>query len=293
MDTAAASKTRPGVTLVTRIRAWLVLGRVSNLPTVWSNCLAACWLGGWNEPRVIVVLSVSATMLYVGGMYLNDVCDVEFDRRHRPERPIVSGVVTRRMVLNVAVALLFCGVILLATIQWQTAAWGCALAAAIAVYDVTHKALSAAPLIMGACRLLLYLTAASAGISGVTARVVAFGCALALYISGLSFVARAESGATVAARGWPWLMLFAPLLCAFATQLSVATIARSTPFLLCLGFAWYLLGRRRIGQAVSIFLAAIVFVDLLAVGSTSATLAVAFFGLFAAALLAQRYIPAT
>ena len=36
-----------------RARAWLVLSRGSNLPTVWSNCLAGWWLGGgWlGDPR--------------------------------------------------------------------------------------------------------------------------------------------------------------------------------------------------------------------------------------------------
>jgi hypothetical protein len=31
---------------VRKLRTLLVLGRVSNLPTVWSNCLAGWWLGG-------------------------------------------------------------------------------------------------------------------------------------------------------------------------------------------------------------------------------------------------------
>ena len=58
-------------------RTLLVLGRVSNLPTVWSNCLAA-WLlnfgAAWNN---FYVLLAGTTMLYVGGMYLNDAFDVE------------------------------------------------------------------------------------------------------------------------------------------------------------------------------------------------------------------------
>ena len=65
-------------------RALLVLGRVSNLPTVWSNCLAGWLLGGGGEWGGFCWLCLGATALYVGGMYLNDAFDAEFDRVFRP-----------------------------------------------------------------------------------------------------------------------------------------------------------------------------------------------------------------
>lgn len=281
------------MSLATQCRACLVLGRASNLPTVWSNCLAACWLGGWNRPAVLVVLCAAASLLYVGGMYLNDVCDVEFDRRFRPERPIVAGVVTRRVALNVAVGLLVAGILLLSAIGWRTVAWGSALGAAILAYDITHKQLSAAPFIMGGCRFLLYLSAASAGVHGLTPRAVLFAGALSLYVAGLSYVARAESGAHVVQRTWPWVLLSAPLLCALATQPSSETLMRALPLVLCLGVAALFIRQRRISAAVGIFLAGIVFVDLLAVGSGSFVIQIAFVALFCATLLSQRYVPAT
>ena len=74
-----------------KLRAWMVLGRISNLPTVWSNCLAGCWLGGWNTPGAVLLLCLGSTLLYTGGMFLNDVCDVDFDAEFRRDRPIVSG----------------------------------------------------------------------------------------------------------------------------------------------------------------------------------------------------------
>lgn len=293
MDSPAASRARPDVTSATRLRPWLGLGRVSNLPTVWSNTLAACWLGGWSEPLTLVTLCAAAMLLYVGGMYLNDVCDVEFDARFRPERPIVAGAVTQRSVATAAVAMLACAIVLLVSISWQTALWGAALAVAILLYDVTHKRSSAAPFNMGACRMLLYLTAASAGILGITPRVFIFSLALALYVAGLSYVARAESGAHSINRIWPWLLVSAPLLCAFALQSSASTCIRALPLLICLGIAALLIRRNRVGAAVGIFLAAIVFVDLLAVGTTSVTMHLVFVALFCATLLSQRYVPAT
>ena len=75
---------------LTRLRALLVLGRVSNLPTVWSNCLAG-WLlgGGGNSALKFAALCAGTTCLYIGGMFLNDAFDADFDRQHRQERPFL------------------------------------------------------------------------------------------------------------------------------------------------------------------------------------------------------------
>src|SRR6266853_1629535 len=76
------------------MRTLLVLGRVSNLPTVWSNCLAGWLLGRGGPWDRFALLCLGATLLYTGGMFLNDAVDEEFDRRYRPERPIASGRIT-------------------------------------------------------------------------------------------------------------------------------------------------------------------------------------------------------
>ena len=68
------------------IRTLLVLGRVSNLPTVWSNCLAGWWLGGGGHFAKLPFLLLVVTLLYLGGMLLNDAFDADFDRQHRKER---------------------------------------------------------------------------------------------------------------------------------------------------------------------------------------------------------------
>ena len=69
MDSAATSQPRASLALSEKLNAWLVLGRVSNLPTVWSNCLAGCWLGGWNRPGPVLLL-FGGTLLYTAGMFL-------------------------------------------------------------------------------------------------------------------------------------------------------------------------------------------------------------------------------
>src|SRR5436190_22956799 len=94
-----------------RVRGLLVLGRVSNLPTVWSNCLAAWLLAGSGRPERFALLCTGATLLYTGGMFLNDAFDVEFDRQYRPERPIISNAIGARAVWLMGSILLLLGLV--------------------------------------------------------------------------------------------------------------------------------------------------------------------------------------
>lgn len=71
----------------------LRLGRVSNLPTVWTNALAGAALAGgepWQAAMLPLLLALS--LFYVGGMYLNDAFDRDIDARERPARPIPAGI---------------------------------------------------------------------------------------------------------------------------------------------------------------------------------------------------------
>ena len=93
----------------------LRLGRVSNLPTVWTNALAGIVLAGGHaaDPRTLPLL-VALSLFYVAGMYLNDAFDAEIDARERPERPIPSGQVSAETVFTVGFAMMALGLALLA-----------------------------------------------------------------------------------------------------------------------------------------------------------------------------------
>ena len=118
-----------------RLRTLLVLGRVSNLPTVWSNCLAAWLLAGGGEGKRLALLLASGSCLYVGGMFLNDACDAEFDRQQRQERPIPSGLISPGAVLTCGVVALVAGVLL--TVPLGVWPLGCALALAAVIVACT------------------------------------------------------------------------------------------------------------------------------------------------------------
>jgi 4-hydroxybenzoate polyprenyltransferase len=150
------------------MRTLLVLGRASNLPTVWSNCLAGWWLGGGGHVYKLFALLAGATLLYFGGMFLNDAFDENFDAQYRRERPIPGGLITVETVWRIGFGLLAAGLAILFFLGLSTGILGLLLVGCIITYDAIHKVITLSPLLMAACRFLLYPLAASIAIEGVT-----------------------------------------------------------------------------------------------------------------------------
>ena len=281
-----------------RLRTLLVLGRMSNLPTVWSNCLAGWWLGGGKRTSDLPFLFIGVTLLYIGGMFLNDAFDVEFDRQHRTERPIPSGAISLSSVWRWGFALLLAGEVLLCCAGKIPGVLGIALALFILLYDAIHKAVTFSPVLMGICRCLVYVIASATGALGVTGEAAWGGLALGAYVIGLSFLARRESLYGPISY-WPVLLLVAPV---GLTLLLNPGVHRQSALLLSLVLVlWIAYCLRRtfwtsapnIGKTVSGLLAGIVFVDWLAVTHTPFQLSAAFLVLFVVALGFQRFAPAT
>lgn len=280
------------------LRTLLILGRVSNLPTVWSNCLAGWLLAGGGAWSRFAVLGGGASLLYIGGMFLNDACDVRFDTAHRKERPIPSGTISARAVWLLSAALLLGGGVLLALLGLTTAIIALGLLLCITTYDLVHKRTALAPLLMAGCRFLLYLVAGSAALGGISAKLLWCAGALAAYIVGLSFIARKEAQ-NVKPNLLVLPLFVAPLLsCGAELRFPNAHII----FFLCVGYVgwviwslWHMIkgGAPAIGRTVSALLAGIVLVDMLAVQGGGGMMPLAFLALFASALILQRTIPAT
>ena len=281
-----------------RLRTFLILGRVSNLPTVWSNCLAGWWLGGGGNFRNLPFLLAGATFLYVGGMFLNDAFDAEFDRRYRKERPIPSGMIELKSVWRWGLGWLALGIVCLFCAGKVTGELGIGLAFFIVLYDAIHKLFDSAPVLMGICRFFLYVIAASTGLHGVTGTSVWCGLALGAYIVGVSYVARRESRSDVL-RYWPLVLLAAPVVLAIIMDVNeyregalLLSAVLGLWSLRCLRHTLWA-EERDIGQTVSGLLAGIVFVDWLAVADAPNNAALVFVVLFLLALLSQKVVPAT
>lgn len=282
-----------------RLQTLLTLARASNLPTVWSNCLAGWWLGGHGNAGNLPFLFVGATFLYAGGTYLNDVCDVDFDRQKRKERPIPSGAISFGAVWKLGLLWLALGLACLFWIGLTTGALGVVLVACILIYDAIHKLITFSPVLMGTCRFLVYIVAASVAVDGVTGWSVWCGLALAAYIVGLSFVARRERARGPVER-WPLVLLAAPVVLAFFMNASPEY--RKDASLLSLVLVLWLLRCLRpvlwptaqhVVRVVTGLLAGIVFVDWLAAVDVPRGLSLIFLALFGLTLLLQRFVPAT
>src|SRR4051812_12496968 len=164
-----------------RLRAYLLLARFSNLPTIWTNVLAGTIVSGAAFVKADVArLCFSMSALYTAGMFLNDAFDRESDARLRPDRPIPAGDVSARETFAAGWVLLAAGLLLAAVQHTASVLWAMLLAAAIVLYNYRHKQNPLGPIVMGACRGLVYFVAAATA-SAVTPAVAVAAFALTLY----------------------------------------------------------------------------------------------------------------
>lgn len=244
---------------------------------------------------------LGGSLIYVGGMFLNDACDVEFDRAHRSERPIPAGEVGAAAVWVAGFGLLLAGWICLARLGTAGIGIGLLLVAAVVVYDVVHKEVPYAPILMALCRFLLFLVAGSAALDGIGGQTVWSGLVLGVYVVGLSYAARRESAGGPMAY-WPLLLLVAPLLLAGFTNppyawgrsivlMPVVIFAIWT--VRCLSLLWRGVGAESTRAGVSGLLAGIVWVDVVAVMPPNWPFGMVFLGLFGLSVVLQRVVPAT
>jgi len=165
-----------------RTRAMARLLRASNLPSVFSNSMTGAAIGaaaigriappGASDPlaepagfplvaavehqaAVIgqgLLIGLGVTTFYLAGAILNDVFDIRWDRRRRPDRPLASGLVGSSFAVWAAAVLIVVG------IGW---AWsmgprpfyaGLALLAVVLAYDAWHKKFVGSVVFMGLAR---------------------------------------------------------------------------------------------------------------------------------------------
>jgi len=277
----------------------LRLGRVSNLPTVWTNVLAGAVLSGgdWRNWRLGLVL-VAMSSFYVGGMYLNDYFDRAIDGRERPERPIPSGQISAGAVAATGFCLVGAGAVATAAMGPAAAAMAALLAISIVAYDLHHKANPFAPVVMGACRALVYGATAAVLSGGVTIFVAVAAVAIAAFVAGLTYAARQESLDKIG-NLWPLALLVAPMLVAIGVfRQGPGAMAVYLLLAVWIAAAVYLLARRpvagSVSRAVGWLIAGISLCDAAILASTGAIMpALAAIGGFVLTLVAQKYVPGT
>ncbi len=284
------------------------LGRVSNLPTVWTNGLTGIVLGGGTllDPRTLPLL-IALSLFYVAGMSLNDAFDVDVDRKQRPERPIPSGAIDQQTVFIACIVMFLVGLSLLAWVGFVatggTGGWpsvaGVVLVISIVVYDWHHKENPFSPFIMGVCRMMVYVTAGLCFLVPPPAWLLLAALVLFSYLIGLTYIAKQENYAKIDSLK-PVLLFAPPLLYGLymmITQLSFVMVAAFLGLMVVLGITLWMLYRRLpgdIGLAVSTLIAGICLMDAIFLASAGENM-LAFWAIvgFGLTLFLQRLIPGT
>ena len=291
-----------------RWRIYLDLGRVSNLPTVWTNCLAGAALSGAAlETPALLVLAAALSCFYTGGMFLNDAFDHRHDEKFRPSRPIPSGQAGLFEVYVLGFGFLALGQVglyaagvLQSGPRLESLGIGVILGVLIVYYNYRHKTDPLSPVVMAVCRGLIYLIAASVAAGSLSGQVWAGGLVLVSYVAGLTWLAAQEDLNRVKAL-WPALLLLAPM--AFGLYMAVWGPSHLA-LLPLLGFFlfWTLWSgsflsaqSRNVPRAVTGLIAGISLVDGVLLAAVSPELAgpvLAVFGLLSTRAL-QRFVPGT
>jgi hypothetical protein len=250
----------------------LRLGRISNVPTVWTNVLAGSIIaGGAGHSDRVALIAIAMTAFYVGGMYLNDYFDRAIDARDRPGRPINAGEIRASSVMLIGFGLLAVGIVLLIAFGPGAVLCGLLLAGVIVLYDVWHKGNTLSPVVMGLCRALVYVGTGVAIAGGISNAILIGAAALACHVAGITYAAKQESLDRVG-NLWPLVLLAVPLIAALPVLFDGwTTVAAFVLLLAADATAIRLLVKRpspgAVPLAVSGLIAAICLVDALAIAA--------------------------
>ncbi len=143
-------------------------------------------------------LLVASAALYIAGMTLNDVFDVEIDRVERPGRPLPSGRIAVKWARQIGFGLLLLGVVIGVGLSawsrdWRPGGVAVGLAAMILLYDGGLKKTPLGPVAMGSCRLLNVLLGMSLSPAPWTGLNLLVAAGIGVYIVGVTWFARNEA----------------------------------------------------------------------------------------------------
>lgn len=263
---------------ISPLTAWLSLGRISNLPTIWTHVLVGMAIAAADQQAapgglpVLLMAGSVISLLYLAGMVLNDAHDAPHDRKHKPGRPIPSGAIQRSsaFVAGYALVALAIAVAMVTSPNIEAILLTLVLAMLVLLYSWTHLFWQGSVLLLALCRVAAILTAAAfAGLTWAELdrpELLVLPGMVGVYILGLSLVARREDDQGVVVQWWavalvviaPWPALW---IVGFTQPFLVITLG-----ILLLG--WTLVCSRalvakppQVGQAVSGWLAGLCLLD--------------------------------
>ena len=251
--------------------AVLELCRVSNLPTVISNCVAGSLVAEGTLGLALIFVLIGASLVYSGGMVMNDAVDFRYDKEFKKDRPIVSSKISLFSSWQLAVLFLVSGSVFLG-IGSTSYFWVAVLIISIIFYNVFHKKFGITIYVMGFCRSLLYFIAGYT--ISLSNSVILWGLVLGLYTAGITLVARGEdTDQKVKMIGIILLTapVFLSIYCSLVSlNLIVPIIFSSSALIVLILYSLRIMNSEnpgKIGKAVSLLIAGMCIVDSMAVSS--------------------------
>ena len=136
---------------------YLRLMRPANVVTAVADVLAGVAIAGYFSVEIsivpIVLLCLSTIGLYSGGIIMNDVFDADLDAKERPERPIPSGLISKKAATIFGCIFLFIGIFTAGLYHSSSQYLAVAIMICALVYNrfLKHN-LILGPINMGLCR---------------------------------------------------------------------------------------------------------------------------------------------
>lgn len=199
--------------------AYLQLFRLPNVFTAAADVLMGYLIahGSFAPPWPLALLVAASCLMYVAGMVLNDVFDIDQDMRERPHRPIPSGRIHAGFALTLGRGMLAAGAVCgwaatLATGDMRCGLTATALAVLVYLYDRVLKRTPLGPLGMGGCRFLNVLLGMSTAAVAWQTPHFAAAAGIAIYIVGVTWFARTEAAES---QRWQLLLATAVMLAGF------------------------------------------------------------------------------
>lgn len=198
-----------------KLLSYLRLCRLPNLFTAFADvAMGSCFVRGALLPDgTLIALLGASGCLYVAGMILNDVYDLEVDRVERPQRPLPSGAIDFKWARKLGYLLLLTGIAFswlagwldptsarTTFVHWRSGLIGTTLAACVVAYDSFAKGTFLGPIVMGSCRFLnvllgmsIAVVSESSGFGWFTPAQAAVAAGIGIYIMGVTYFARSEA----------------------------------------------------------------------------------------------------
>jgi 4-hydroxybenzoate polyprenyltransferase len=163
--------------------------------------------GAFDNVPAFAGLAAASCSMYLAGMVLNDVFDIEIDRLERPSRPLPSGRISLGFARTLGLSMLVAGVAVAWLVgylaeetlaSWRPGAVATALAVAILAYDGGLKKTLFSPVVMGLCRFLNVLLGMSLlpelrETVGYTTPELVTAAGIGVYITGVTLFAKREA----------------------------------------------------------------------------------------------------